>query len=104
METLFKLGPEEARNLVRDYRLLEDIPEEGQSEAGSSTDTKKKRMLSPTSAKQKNKNRPDRDTDANVDAKEDDDRERNLTKFMAHIGVRILWPSIIHAHFLYPYG
>ena len=79
MASLLKLGPNDARALVRDYGLLEDIPEEnGEAEVrlnGSPTrsDTG---LATPGGS-------PDveRMAEANIT------RERDLSRFMAHIGV-----------------
>jgi hypothetical protein len=80
MASLFKLGPDDARALVRDYGLLEDIPEEnGEAEVvrlnGSPT------CSGTGSATPGGSPDVERMPEANVT------RERDLSRFMAHIGV-----------------
>ena len=80
MASLFKLGPDEARALVRDYGLLEDIPEEN-------GDSEVVRVNGSPNRSDTGLAAPGGSPDLRRMPEENVTRERDLSRFMAHIGV-----------------
>jgi hypothetical protein len=79
--TLLKFRPDQARTLVEDYGLLEDIPEENGENDNTRVEGGRKIMTDAESSSSDESSGTRRVSDENVN------RERHLSRFMAHIGV-----------------
>jgi len=79
LKSLFSLGPDEARTLVRDYDI--DGKETGKTSPGNETKGDSSALKSPNTSADTTGVNGAADSASNS-------REHNLTKFMAYIGVR----------------
>jgi hypothetical protein len=87
LATLLKFGPNEARTLAKDYGLLADIPEE-RSENVEISGVRQDDDAGNGLGTEANTGSDGSSIDKQIAEEKTLDRERNISRFMAHIGVR----------------